>query len=430
MGTSVILGYTMAARKATHPPRRPPLRRSNPEERLMQAETTRTLPAAATMDWITRLIGFDTTSRNSNLPLIDAVAAALRELGIEPVLLPNAEGTKANLLATVPAADGTVRGGVVLSGHTDVVPVDGQDWSTDPFVAEVRDGRLYGRGSCDMKSFVGVVLAKMPEIVAAPLREPVHLALSYDEEVGCAGVGSLVEELERRELRPRACVVGEPTTIEVVRGHKAITLLRVTLHGVAAHSALTPQGVNAIEYAAELVRFARSVADEFRLQGPFDEHYTVPFTTASVNRIGGGIAVNTVPAECEVSLEFRAVAGVDVTGTVDRFLAEARRIEAAMQQENPSARVDVEIVASAPGLETAAEAEVTDLVASWGGVPSTTKVSYATEAGVFHAAGIPTVVCGPGDMAQGHTPNEFVALSEIARCEEFLDRFLAQVRLR
>jgi acetylornithine deacetylase len=397
-------------------------------ETVMPVEATSMAPSTVTMDWITRLIAIDTTSRDSNLPLIHLVADQVRALGVEPVLVPDADGTKANLLATFPSADGLTQGGIVLSGHTDVVPVDGQNWSSDPFVPEVRDGRLYGRGACDMKSFIGVVMAKLPQIVAEPLREPVHLALSYDEEVGCVGAISLVDEITRRDLRPRACVVGEPTSMRVVRGHKSLTLIRVTFHGVAAHSSLTPRGVNAIEYAALLVRFVRSVADEFRLQGPFDEHYDVPFTTATVNEIAGGIAVNTVPAECALSFEFRAVGALDVDATVERFRAEARRIEAAMQQENPAARVEVGIGASAPGLETPEGAEVIDLVAGWGATPTLEKVAYGTEAGLFDRAGIPTVVCGPGAIAQAHAPDEFVTLEQIARCERLVAELLAHLR--
>lgn len=393
----------------------------------MPVETTSVAPSTTTMDWITRLITIDTTSRDSNLPLIDLVADQIRALGVEPVLVPNADGTKANLLATFPAADGSTKGGIVLSGHTDVVPVDGQNWSSHPFAPEVRDGRLYGRGSSDMKSFIGVVMAKLPKIAAEPLREPVHLALSYDEEVGCVGAISLVDEIVRRDLRPRACLVGEPTSMRVVRGHKSLTLIRVAFHGVAAHSSLTPQGVNAIEYAAQLVRIVRSVADEHRRQGPFDEYYDVPFTTATVNEIAGGIAVNTVPAECVLSFEFRAVAAVDVDATVEWFRAEARRIEAAMQQENPAARVEVWIGASAPGLDTPEGAEVIDLVTGWGGTPTLDKVAYGTEAGLFDQAGIPTVVCGPGAIAQAHSPDEFVTLEQISACERLIEEFIAHV---
>lgn len=395
----------------------------------MSSASTSLAPSATAVDWITRLIEIDTTSRNSNLPLIDFVAEEIRSLGVEPVLVPNSEGTKANLLATFPAADGSSEGGIVLSGHTDVVPVDGQSWSSDPFAPEVRDGRFYGRGTCDMKGFIGVIMAKLPALAEAKLSEPVHLAFSYDEEVGCVGAISLVDELVARGLAPRACIVGEPTSMRVIRGHKALTLVRVTFHGVAAHSSLTPQGVNAIEYAAKLVRFVRSIADQFKAEGPFDEHYDVPFTTATVNEIAGGIAVNTVPAGCELSFEFRSIGAVDAEQTVEMFRAEARRIEAEMQQENPAARVEVSIGASAPGLETPDGAKVIDLVTSWGGELTHDKVAYGTEAGLFHRAGIPTVVCGPGDIAQAHAPDEFVALEQLAQCEGLIDELLAHLHI-
>ena len=389
-----------------------------------EAALTRT----PSLEWITRLLRIDTTSRESNLELIELLAAEIRAHGVEPVLIPNEEGTKANLLATFPAADGTTTGGIVLSGHTDVVPVDGQDWASEPFVPEVRDGRLYGRGTCDMKGFVGSVAAKVPQLASTPLREPVHLAFSYDEEVGCVGAVSLVDEIVRRGLRPRACIVGEPTSMRVIRGHKALTMIRVTLHGVAAHSSRTPYGVNAIEYAAHLVRFVREVADEFRTTGPFDEHYNVPFTTATVNQIEGGIAVNTVPAECALTFEFRALAAVDVDATIAKFRAEATRIEGLMREENPDARVEVSIGAQAPGLETHQDADVIELVTQLGGLPSLEKVAYGTEAGLFHNAGIPTVVCGPGDIAQAHAPDEFVELDEIDRCDSLLDNLLDHLR--
>ncbi|WP_254666441.1 acetylornithine deacetylase [Humibacillus sp. DSM 29435] len=380
------------------------------------------------LDWITRLLRVDTTSRDSNLPLIDLVVAELRAHGVESALVHNEDGTKANLLATFPAADGTTTGGIVLSGHTDVVPVDGQQWSSDPFAPEIRDGRLYGRGTCDMKGFIGSVLARVPELADAPLREPVHLALSYDEEVGCVGAISLVDEIVRRELRPRACIVGEPTSMRVITGHKSLTMIRVAFHGVAAHSSRTPHGVNAIEHAAQLVRFVRGVADQFRTEGPFDEHHDVPFTTATVNQIEGGIAVNTVPAVCTLTFEFRAIAGVDVDATIEKFYAEARRIEQSMQQENPSARVEVSIGAQAPGLDTPQGEDVIEFVSGLGGAASSEKVAYGTEAGLFQRAGIPTVVCGPGDIAQAHAPDEFVEIDQLHRCDALLDALLSHLR--
>ncbi|MEO7752260.1 MAG: acetylornithine deacetylase [Terracoccus sp.] len=395
-------------------------------------ETTRPPSSDAaepvSLTWTTRLLRLDTTSRDSNLPLIELVVDELRAHGVEPVLVHDESGAKANLLATFPAADGTTAGGIVLSGHTDVVPVDGQDWSSEPFAPEIRDGRLYGRGTCDMKGFIGSVLTKVPELASTPLREPVHLALSYDEEVGCVGAISLVDEIVRRDLRPRACIVGEPTSMRVITGHKSLTMIRVAFHGVAAHSSRTPFGVNAIEYAAQLISFVRGVADEFRTEGPFDENHDVPFTTATVNQVAGGIAVNTVPSECALTFEFRAIGGVDVEATIERFHAEVRRIEQAMREENPDASVDVSIGAQAPGLDTPPDEEVIDLVAALGGEATPEKVAYGTEAGLFQRVGIPTVVCGPGDIAQAHAPDEFVELDQLRRCDDLLDTLLAHLR--
>jgi acetylornithine deacetylase len=374
-------------------------------------------------------MAIDTTSRDSNLPLIDVIAAEVRRHGVEPVLVPNEDGSKANLIATFPAADGSTHGGVVLSGHTDVVPVDGQDWSSAPFEPEIRDGRLYGRGACDMKGFVGAVVARIPDIAAQPLREPLHLAFSYDEEIGCLGAESLVKDMVGRELRPRACIVGEPTSMRVIHGHKSINLFRVEFHGVAAHSSLTPRGVNAIEYAAAFARFVRGVAEEFRDEGPYDDAFDVPYTTCTVNLIEGGIAVNTVPAACTLHFEFRSIAAVDSYALVDRFRSELHRLEGEMQAENPEARIDLRVVASAPGLDTAEDSEVVRLATEWGGTASGEKVAYGTEAGLFDQGGIPTVVCGPGNIAQAHSPDEFVDLDQLVRCEAFLDRVLAHLRL-
>lgn len=382
------------------------------------------MPADATMEQIERLIRVDTTSRETNLPLIDQVEADLRALGLEPVRVPSDDGRKANLLATIPAADGTTTGGIVLSGHTDVVPVDGQAWSSEPFVPEVRDGRLYARGSADMKSFIGVVLAKAPAMVAARLAEPIHLALSYDEEVGCVGAIGLVDEIVRRGIAPRGCVVGEPTSMRIVRGHKSMNVFRVDVRGIAAHSSLTPQGENAIVAAAELVRFVQGVADEMRAEGPFDEGYVVPYTSVSVNRIDGGIAINTIPAECTVHFEFRALTTVDHEALVERFRTECRRIEAGMQERHPGASVTLTTTAAAPGVDTPADADIVALAAAWGAEPSDDKVTYGTEAGLFANAGIPTVVCGPGDIAQAHAPDEFIELDQIDACEAFVDRLV------
>lgn len=384
-------------------------------------------PAEATLAEVTDLITFDTTSRDSNLPLIDHVESRLQAAGITSQRIPNLEGTKANLLATIPAADGTTTGGIVLSGHTDVVPVDGQDWSSDPFTPEIRDGRYYARGSADMKSFVGVILSRLEQLTAAKLREPVHLAFSYDEEVGCVGAIDLVKAITASELAPRGCVVGEPSSMRVIRGHKSMNVFRVDFHGVAAHSSLTPEGVNAIAYASEFVAFVHAVAAEFRTEGPFDEAYVVPYTTVTANTFTGGIAVNTIPAEASVQFEFRSLGSVDRQALIARFRAEADRLGRAMAAENADAGVDFAIEAEAPGCETPHDAAIVSLAANWGGIATDDKVTYGTEAGLFSEAGIPTVVCGPGDIAQAHAPDEFIELEQIAACESFIDALIVDL---
>lgn len=384
-------------------------------------------PAEATLAEVTDLITFDTTSRDSNLPLIDHVESRLQAAGITSQRIPNLEGTKANLLATIPAADGTTTGGIVLSGHTDVVPVDGQDWSSDPFTPEIRDGRYYARGSADMKSFVGVILSRLEQLTAAKLREPVHLAFSYDEEVGCVGAIDLVKAITAAELAPRGCVVGEPSSMRVIRGHKSMNVFRVDFHGVAAHSSLTPEGVNAIAYASEFVAFVHAVAAEFRTEGPFDEAYVVPYTTVTANTFTGGIAVNTIPAEASVQFEFRSLGSVDRQALIARFRAEAERLGRAMAAENADAGVDFAIEAEAPGCETPHDAAIVSLAANWGGIATDDKVTYGTEAGLFSEAGIPTVVCGPGDIAQAHAPDEFIELEQIAACESFIDALIVDL---
>lgn len=387
-------------------------------------DTARSLP------WITKLVSIDTTSRDSNLPLIDEVAAHLRAHGVEPEIFPDETGAKANLVATIPAADGTRTGGVVLSGHTDVVPVDGQEWSSEPFDAQVRDGRLYGRGTCDMKAFAGVALTLLPEMLEATLSEPIHLAFTYDEEVGCLGGEHIVKQIADLGLAPRACIVGEPTSMRVVHGHKSGNQTRVTFRGVAAHSSLTNQGVNAIEHAATFITFVRSVADEWKNEGPFDDAYPVSYSTVSVNMVNGGIATNTVPELCTVAFDFRTVGAVDADETLERFRAEAARIERLMKAEDERASVDFTSLAVIPGLESAADGEAARLALALGALANDGKVTYGTEAGQFSGSGIDTIVCGPGDIAQAHAADEYVELEQITRCEEFLTQLIASLDTR
>ena len=394
----------------------------------MPSTTLSAVPTERSLEWVKRLIGIDTTSALSNRPLIDLVVAELRRHGVEPILVPDDGGTKLNLLATFTPPDGSTSGGVMFSGHTDVVPVDDQDWSSAPFTPEIRDGSLYGRGTCDMKSFIGIVVASIPDIVARPLAKPIHFAFSYDEEVGCIGAAGLVEEIGTRNLRPEVCIVGEPSEMRVIRAHKSMNVIRVDLQGVSAHSSLTPQGVNAIEYGAELIRFVRSVADELRASGPYDDAFDVAWTTCSVNLVSGGIAVNTVPEDCSITFEFRSINSAGAADLLERFAAETNRIENLMREENPSASVTMHVSASVPPLETDANASAAALVEQWGGLPTDEKVAYATEAGMFASIGVPTVVCGPGSITQAHAPDEYVTLDQLAQCEQFVRNVIAHAR--
>lgn len=375
-----------------------------------------------TRRWLETLVGFDTTSRHSNLALIETVRDWLKSQGVQAWLVHNDERTKANLFATLPGREGE-QGGIVLSGHTDVVPVDGQEWRTDPFVLSERDGLLYARGACDMKGFIATALALVPEFLSMPRARPLHLALSYDEEVGCAGAPYMLADLRDRGIRPDGCVVGEPTGMQVVVAHKGINVYRCRVHGKAAHSSLTPHGCNAIEHAARLICHIRDVADAYKAQGPYDTFYDVPFSTLTTNLIRGGIAVNTLPDECEFTYEFRNLPGMapdDIQRQVQRYVDEI--LLPRMRAEFPEARIDIERGAAAPGLEASEQAAITQLVRALTRDTATRKVAYATEAGLFQGLGIPTVVCGPGHIAQAHKPDEFVAADQLDACAAFLRR--------
>mgnify|MGYP002737799905 CR=1 FL=1 len=374
-----------------------------------------------TLDWIKRLVAVDTTSRVSNLGLIEIVRDTFKASGLDAHLSYNAEGNKANLFATVPASDGGVQGGIVLSGHTDVVPVDGQDWSSDPFKPQVRDGRLYGRGSCDMKGFIGTALALLPDMLAAKLQKPMHFALSYDEEVGCLGAPVMLANLAELGIRPGGCIVGEPSSMQPIVAHKGTNLWRCAVHGMAAHSSLTPKGLNAIEYAALIIRHVRAQADAMRSEGPTDDTFDVPFSTAQVGLINGGIAVNTVPALCEFYVDHRNLPGVDPVqfeDAIERYIQNT--VLPQMRHEHEQASVELTPLADVPAFEGSEDAVVTQLVRRLTGVQDQHKVAYASEAGQFQEAGIPAVVCGPGDIRQAHEANEYVTLEQIAKCHAVL----------
>ncbi|MFV0283040.1 MAG: acetylornithine deacetylase [Castellaniella sp.] len=376
----------------------------------------------STREWLRRLVAFDTTSRHSNLAMIETIRDALAAHGIASELTYAPAGNKANLFATLPAQDGATQGGIVLSGHTDVVPVDGQDWRSDPFALTERDGRLYGRGTADMKGFIAASLALVPHFLSLERRKSLHLAFSYDEEVGCLGAPVMLEALRRRGVRAEGCVVGEPTGMRVVVAHKGMNLYRCRVHGKAAHSSLTPHGCNAVEYAARLICRIRDLADQLRSEGPYDEAFDVPFTTMGTNLIAGGIAVNTIPDSCEFSYEFRNLPGLSPDDIQDRIDACIQtELLPRMRQEYDAARVEIDALpVVVPSLETAEHEAITRLARALTGDNAISKVSYGTEAGQFQNAGIPAVICGPGHIEQAHRADEFIDIAQLDACEGFL----------
>ncbi|VVC76537.1 Acetylornithine deacetylase [Aquicella siphonis] len=375
----------------------------------------------STLEWLKRLIEFDTTSRNSNLELISCAQAWFERHHLQTRITRDPRQAKANLFATLPAQNGSVDGGVILSGHTDVVPVDGQQWDTPPFTAVLRDDKVYGRGACDMKGFLAVLLALVPEFVRLKLSHPVHFAFSYDEEVGCLGASVMITDLQHAGIKPAACIVGEPTSMRPVVAHKGVQVFRCRIRGRAAHSSLTPQGCNAIEYAAKLICHIRSLADEFNREGPFDRHFDVPFTTVSTNMIQGGHARNIIPEQCEFFFEFRHLPGIQPRSVIDRITAYVQEaIQPQMQKEYGDAGIEIDAVAAVPGFEAGDDAVVSWLARAAGLENEIRKVAYATEAGLFQQAHIPVLVCGPGSIEQAHRANEFVTLDQLALCEDFL----------
>jgi acetylornithine deacetylase len=374
---------------------------------------------------LSRLVAFDTVSRNSNLPLVDWVEDFLRPLGFTLERLPDPTGRKANLLATIGPLD---RAGYVLSGHTDVVPVEGQAWTSDPFTLRQEGGRLYGRGACDMKGFLAVCLAAARCMAEARLEKPIHFAFSYDEEVGCVGVRSLVERLAGGEVKPEACFVGEPTGMGVVIGHKGKRSVRATVLGLTCHSSLAPQGVNAVEIGAMLAAEISRIGERLMREGARDALYDVPHSTSHVGVLRGGTALNIVPDFCELMFEFRVIGGEDADRLVDEVVAFAReRLEPRMRAVNPACGIEFDVFAGSPGLDTPADAAVVTLAKALAGRNDHGKVAYGTEAGLFHqVAGIPTAILGPGSIEQAHKADEWISIEQLERCAAFVGRLTDQ----
>ena len=377
---------------------------------------------AAVLPILERLVSFDTTSRNSNLALIAWVEGELARHGIPSRRVYDPSGEKANLWATVGPAE---ERGYILSGHTDVVPVDGQDWTSPPFTLTADGDRVIARGTSDMKSFLACCLAAVPAMKAAGLKRPLHLAFSYDEEVGCTGVRGLIDELKQEAVRPLACFVGEPTEMQVVVAHKSKRSYRAVVTGHACHSSLAPEGVNAVEYLARLVVFIRDLGQQMAGEDR-DPMYDVPVSTTHTGVFEGGTAVNIVPDKASAVFEFRLLPHIDSDAVFAAIETHARTVlEPEMQAIAPHSGIRFEYVSGIPGLDTAVDAEVTQLAMRLAGRNDLAKVAYGTEAGLFAGIDIPTVVVGPGSIEQAHKPDEFIAVSELDRCMAFLERLIA-----
>ena len=363
------------------------------------------------------LVRMDTVSANSNLVLIHFIRDALKKLGVTSRLTFNAEKTKANLFATLGEGKPS---GVILSGHTDTVPWAGQDWSVDPLSGVVRDGKLFGRGSADMKSFIALAVAHAALFLESKAPFAIHLAFSYDEEVGCFGVKDLIADMRDAGVKPLACIVGEPTSMVPAIAHKGVYRYRCCVRGKDAHSSLTPQSVNAIEMAARMVCKVRDMAERFERSEPRYDGFDVPFSTASVGQFHGGIADNVVPRDAEFRYEFRELPTSDVAAMQTEVVAYARSLEPAMQKVAPEAGIQFQTLCAVPSFLGSAADSVTRLAQRLAGEQGTTLVAFGTEAGLFKSAGIPSVVCGPGSIVQAHQPDEYVSLAQLARCEAFM----------
>lgn len=373
-----------------------------------------------TVELLERLIAYPTISADSNLALIDFAATKLETLGAKVRVSPDDTGTKANLFATLgPETDG----GIVLSGHSDVVPVAGQDWTSDPFAMRQQNGKLFGRGACDMKGFIAASLAMAENYAALPLTRPVHFAFTHDEETGCLGARALVEELRGIGMKPSACIIGEPTLMRIIEGHKGCYEYTVEFSGLAGHGSVPEAGVSAVEYAVRYVGHLLALRPELAARCPADSSFDPPETTLQVGRVAGGIAHNVIADKCTVDWEMRPVR----TGDADFVKASMRdHVEhdllPAMQAVHPAADIVTHTVGEVTGLEAMPDSEAVKLVYELTGANTTDFVCFGTEAGLFQQIGIPAVVCGPGSIEQAHKPDEFVELDQLDQCLGMLDR--------
>ncbi|MCX8004576.1 MAG: acetylornithine deacetylase [Burkholderiaceae bacterium] len=386
------------------------------------------VPSAAALQMIDALLAYPTVSRDSNLGLIEHARDYLARLGAKPRLIYDSSRRKANLFCSLGDEAAMRSGGLVLSGHTDTVPVDGQDWDSDPFRATHRDGRIYGRGAADMKGFIAVALAWAPRFLAAAERVPVHLALTFDEETTFLGVKTLLADLAERDVRPAACIIGEPTDMQAIVAHKGKHDFCCRVRGREAHSALAPSGVNAIEYAAQLIAFIRALAERQAREEPRDARFAVPYTTLQTGTVHGGIAVNVVPRDCRFEFEIRNTPGVSAEALAGEIVGYARReLLPRMRAVAPEADIVFEPGMDLPAFGIDPQAPLVRWAQELAGTAQRGPgaVGFATEASMFMRAGIPTVVLGPGSIEQAHKPNEYITYAQVAACEAFFERLLA-----
>ncbi|MBN9445238.1 acetylornithine deacetylase [Bosea sp. (in: a-proteobacteria)] len=375
-------------------------------------------------EMLAKLVSFNTESQRSNLELIHFCRDHLTSLGVESRLVPSPDGQKANLFATVgPPRDG----GIVLSGHTDVVPVAGQNWTSDPWTLTERDGRLYGRGACDMKGFDAIALALVPEMLAAPLKRPIHLALSYDEEVGCRGARVLIAALRDEGLKPSAVIVGEPSMMKVVTGHKGVLRMRTTVRGYAVHSSRVDIGVPAVMIAGELVHWHTATMAENKARASADNLFEPPYSTLHVGEIEGGSAVNITAERCSFAHEVRGIPGEQLDDYLARYRARAAELEAEMQAIAPQSGITIEVTSETAAMGPEADGAAEALCRRLTGDNGRHVVAYGTEGGLFQQAGWSTVVCGPGDIAQAHQPDEFLAVEQLEAGTRFVRSLIAEL---
>ena len=376
------------------------------------------------IEWLARLVAHDTTSSKSNLNLIDDVEPYLQAHGAETHRVWNAERTKANLYAIVGPK---VEGGVILSGHTDVVPIDGQDWSSDPWTLTEKDGKLYGRGTCDMKAFSAIALSLLPEMAAAGLKRPVIFALSYDEEIGLLGAPHMIAEIRDRLPAPSAVIVGEPTMMKVIDGHKGIGSFRTVVTGFTTHSSQTDRGVSAVEVAAKLIAKLSEMREARARSADPDSPFSPPYSTMTVNVVKGGTQLNIMAGHCEFNWDCRVVPGDSAAGVLEEFNDFARALESEIRKKAPQCAIVTERMTDAPPLAPMIDNPAADLAKAITGLNSTDVVSYCAEAGQFQEAGFSTVICGPGSIDQAHQADEYVSTDQVAKGSSFIRSLIARL---